>query len=60
MTGLVPIFCHAAESPVLVAGATLGGIFGSLIRINTEGLDFAMTAMFVVIFLEQVAEGKAA
>lgn len=34
-------------------GATLGGIFGSLIQFNTEGLDFVMTAMFVVIFLEQ-------
>lgn len=36
-----------------VFGATLGGIFGSLIHFNTEGLDFAMTALFVVIFLEQ-------
>ena len=35
------------------SGATLGGIFGSLISFNTEGLDFVMTAMFVVIFLEQ-------
>ena len=34
-------------------GATLGGIFGSFITFNTEGLDFVMTAMFVVIFLEQ-------
>lgn len=34
-------------------GATLGGIFGSLIHFNTEGLDFVMTAMFVVIFMEQ-------
>ena len=35
------------------AGATLGGIFGSFITYNTAGLDFVMTAMFVVIFLEQ-------
>lgn len=34
-------------------GATLGGIFGSLITFNTEGLDFVMTAMFVVIFMDQ-------
>ena len=34
-------------------GATLGGVFGSLISFNTEGLDFVMTAMFVVIFMEQ-------
>ena len=34
-------------------GATLGGTFGSLIHFNTEGLEFVMTAMFVVIFMEQ-------
>lgn len=36
-----------------VFGATLGGIFGSLIHFNTEGLEFVMTAMFIVIFMEQ-------
>lgn len=35
------------------SGATLGGIFGSLLHFNTEGLEFVMTAMFVAIFLEQ-------
>ncbi len=40
------------------AGATLGGIFGSFITFNTEGLDFVMTAMFVVIFLEQWLKEK--
>ena len=34
-------------------GATLGGIFGSFLQFDTEGLEFVMTAMFVVIFLEQ-------
>lgn len=41
-----------------VFGATLGGIFGSLIHFSTEGLDFVMTAMFVVIFLEQWIKEK--
>lgn len=41
-----------------VLGATLGGLFGSLIMFNTEGLDFVMTAMFVVIFLEQYLKDK--
>lgn len=40
------------------SGATLGGIFGSLIHFNTEGLDFVMTAMFVVIFMEQWTKEK--
>ena len=34
-------------------GATLGGIFGTILHFNTEGLDFVMTAMFVVIYMEQ-------
>ena len=42
----------------LVSGATLGGIFGSFIHFNTEGLDFVMTAMFVVIFIEQWKKEK--
>lgn len=41
-----------------VAGATLGGLLGSLFTFNTEGLDFVMTAMFVVIFLEQWMKEK--
>ena len=40
------------------SGATLGGIFGSLIHFNTEGLDFVMTAMFAVIFMEQWLKEK--
>lgn len=36
-----------------VVGALLGGVFGSLLTFNTRGLEFCMTAMFVVIFLEQ-------
>ena len=41
-----------------VFGATLGGILGLFITFNTEGLDFVMTAMFVVIFLEQWLKEK--
>lgn len=36
-----------------VLGATLGAAFGSLIDIDLEGLEFVMTALFIVIFLEQ-------
>lgn len=36
-----------------VAGAAIGGIFGSYVKFNTEGLDFVMTALFIVIFIEQ-------
>lgn len=35
-----------------VTGATLGGIFGSLIHLEVKGLEFVMTALLLVIFLE--------
>lgn len=36
-----------------VLSATLGGLLGSLVSFNTTGLEFVMTALFVVLFLEQ-------
>lgn len=36
-----------------VSGATVGGLVGSLLKFDTTGISFVMTAMFVVIFLEQ-------
>ncbi|MBO5199974.1 MAG: AzlC family ABC transporter permease [Clostridia bacterium] len=41
-----------------VMGATLGGILGSFIPFDTAGLEFVMTALFVVIFLEQWLKEK--
>ena len=40
------------------SGATIGGLAGSLVSFDTEGLDFVMTAMFVVIFLDQWLKEK--
>ena len=34
-------------------GSMLGGILGNVLDFNTAGIDFAMTALFVVIFVEQ-------
>lgn len=36
-----------------VCGTSLGALFGSFLHFNTEGIDFAMTALFVVMFLNQ-------
>jgi 4-azaleucine resistance transporter AzlC len=41
-----------------VVGATAGGLLGSLVQFDTNGLDFVMTAMFVVIFLENWLKEK--
>lgn len=41
-----------------VSGALIGGLVGSLLKFDTEGLSFVMTAMFIVIFLDQWMKEK--
>ena len=36
-----------------VSGAALGGLLGGVLPFDTTGVEFAMTALFLVIFLEQ-------
>lgn len=36
-----------------VFGTFLGGLLGNFLHFNTTGLDFVLTALFVVLFLEQ-------
>ena len=36
-----------------VLGSAIGAIAGTLLPISSEGIEFAMTALFVVIFIEQ-------
>lgn len=51
-------FVTALNQLYWVGGATLGGLLGNLITFSTKGLDFVMTAMFIVIFLEQWLKEK--
>ncbi|MDL2252952.1 AzlC family ABC transporter permease [Ruminococcaceae bacterium OttesenSCG-928-I18] len=46
----------ALDHSYWITGCTLGGILGTALPINTAGIDFVMTALFVVIFLEQWRE----
>ena len=41
-----------------VASAGLGAAVGSILPFSTEGVDFVMTAMFTVIFLNQWEKSK--
>ncbi|MDO4541913.1 MAG: AzlC family ABC transporter permease [Bacillota bacterium] len=41
-----------------IIGCTLGGLIGSLIHFDTTGIDFVMTALFIVIALDQWKEAK--
>lgn len=36
-----------------IAGSAIGAVAGSVIPFDAKGIDFAMTALFVVIFVEQ-------
>mgnify|MGYP004462757263 FL=1 len=36
-----------------MAGAVLGGVIGQLLPFDMEGIDFCMTALFVIIFIDQ-------
>lgn len=41
-----------------VAGTAIGAVLGSLITFDLDGLEFVMTAMFVVIFMDQWLKEK--
>jgi len=41
-----------------VTGATLGSLIGGFIKFDTTGIDFVMTSMFIVIFLENWLKEK--
>ena len=56
--GWFMFFVNLLNQIYWVSGSTLGGLLGSYITFDTTGLDFVMTAMFVVIFLEQLMKEK--
>ena len=51
---LVSVFDHC----YWVLGSAIGGLLGPILPFNTKGMDFAMTALFTVIFVEQWLSSK--
>ncbi|MDR2650443.1 MAG: AzlC family ABC transporter permease [Clostridiales bacterium] len=41
-----------------VTAAAFGAVFGAFVRFDANGLDFVMTALFIVIFIEQWLKEK--
>jgi len=41
-----------------IAATALGAVFGTYVHFDTNGLDFVMTALFIVIFIEQWLKDK--
>lgn len=56
-SGTKPVdYCYAVsilDHLYWVSGTAIGGLLGSALTINTKGIDFALTALFVTIFWEQ-------
>lgn len=51
---LVSLFNHV----YWVAGSAAGALAGTIVRFNSEGIDFALTALFLTVFLEQWLTSK--
>ena len=48
----------AFDQGAWVFGSVLGGVLGGLLDFDSTGIEFAMTALFVTVFLEQWLEAK--
>lgn len=51
---LIALFDHS----YWIIGSVLGAVIGELITLDTTGIDFSMTALFVVIVINQWTENK--
>ena len=40
--------------PCSLCGWIIGALIGSMLPFNTTGIDFALTALFIVILIEQI------
>ena len=56
--GWFMLFVTLLNQMYWVFGATLGALLGYVIRFNTKGIEFVMTALFVVMFINQWDETK--
>ena len=52
------IFSGALVPFYWIVCAMLGGLVGRLIRFDTTGIDFALTALFLVILIDQLRAGR--
>lgn len=46
----IGVLCHG----YWILGCVLGALLGSILNFNSQGMEFAMTALFVVIFIDQL------
>lgn len=56
--GWFMLFVTLLNQMYWVAGATMGALLGYVIHFDTTGIEFVMTALFVVMFFNQWEESK--
>lgn len=52
------LFVSVLNHSYWIIGSMLGALIGTLIKFNTEGIDFVLTALFITIFTEQWLSNK--
>jgi predicted branched-subunit amino acid permease len=52
--GLFMFYVSLLDQCYWVAGSLIGALAGSLLPFNTKGIGFALTALFVVLMIEQI------
>jgi 4-azaleucine resistance transporter AzlC len=52
--GLFMFYVSLLNQCYWVSGSVIGAVAGSLIPVNTEGVGFALTALFIVLMIEQM------
>ncbi len=52
------LFLSLMNQSYWVLGSAIGGLLGAAITFNTTGIEFAMTSLFVLIFVEQWESAK--
>ena len=56
--GWVMFYITLLNHSYWILGSALGNIVGSFLPFNTNGIDFVLTALFLVIFIEQLLSNK--
>lgn len=51
-------YLTALNQSYWISGTVLGALFGSMVKFNTNGLEFSLTALFVVLTIEQYKANK--
>ena len=52
------LFISLFDQVYWVAGSTVGALLGGVVPFSTEGVDFALTALFLTVFTQQWLENK--